>query len=98
LREVFAADGTRPTVDLGEPKNVVTGRKGDQVAVIIRFGMARDRALLAEAAAVDKVIDPFSDGELSAFVLRRDSLCATEFFGKRATRLNSIDFVFPTHV
>jgi hypothetical protein len=98
LREVFAADGTRPTVDLGEPKDVVTGREGDQVAVLICFGMACDRALFAEAAAVDEVVDPFSDGELSALVLGRDRLFAAEFFGKCATRLDSIDFVFPTHV
>ena len=60
-REVVAADGDRPAVDLGQAHHVGTGGEGPQVAVLVVLGRAHQRAGLDEAARVDDLVEPLPD-------------------------------------
>ena len=93
--EVVAAYGDRPAVYLRESHDVSAGGELDDVAVLVELGGAHHGACFQEAAGVDHLFDPLTDGVAASVVLALDPLRTAQLFGEAPNVLDVFDGFIP---
>ena len=91
----MASNDNGSAVDLGEAHHVGAGREVPQVAVLVVFGGADERAGFDEGTRIDEPIDALPDRVAARVVLALDALRASHLAGQGADVLEFGEGIIP---
>ena len=95
--EIFTTNNNTPPINLCESQHEIGWREFNQVAVLVKLGVACSTAYFVKAVCVDQRVDPFTDRQAALSMLLCDSLFPTLRQCGSAAGIQFVGFVFPAH-
>ena len=95
--EIVADHHHGAAVDLAAAEHAIGGRQLLELAVLVIFAYAGDRADLMEAFGIDQLVDAFADGEPALVALPLDLLNAAHLARECFAPSEVVEFGLPSH-